>query len=195
MDSDRLRRVLARIDQLNSQDPNTELVDGVSKPKELVYAQRLTDWVLRLAPDASEALRLAACGQHVQRWTVPRERYERNRQGYLRWREVLKTFHAKTVADLMRQEGYPEDMIQQVERLIKKKQLGADPDTQSLEDALCLVFLESQFSDLRRKTPDDKMQDVLRKTWQKMSERAREEALRLPLAPDDRGLLLRSCQR
>ena len=195
MDPDRLQRVLARIDQLNSQDPNTELVGGTPKPRELVYAQWLTDWVLRLTPDASETLRIAARGQHVQRWTVPRERYERNRRGYLRWREVLKAFHAKTVADLMRQESYPEDMIQQVERLIMKKQLGTDPDTQMLEDALCLVFLESQFSDLRRKTPDEKMQDVLRKTWQKMSERAREEALRLPLAPEDRTFLLRSCQR
>ena len=194
MDPDRFQRVLARIDQLNSQDPNTELVDGTPKPRELVYAQRLTDWVLRLAPNASEALRIAARGQHVQRWTVPRERYERDRRGYLRWREVLKAFHAKTVADLMQQEGYPENMIQQVERLITKKQLGTDSDTQTLEDALCLVFLESQFSDLRRKTPDEKMEEVLRKTWQKMSERAREEALRLPLAPEDRALLLRSCQ-
>ena len=151
--------------------------------------------MLRLTPDASEALRIAARGQHVQRWTVPRERYERNRRGYLRWREVLKAFHAKTVADLMRQEGYPEETMQRVATLITKKQLGTDPDTQTLEDALCLVFLESQFSDLRRKTPDEKMQDVLRKTWQKMSERAREEALRLPLAPEDRAFLLRSCQR
>ena len=194
MNPDRLQRVLARIDQLNSQDPNTELVAGVPTPKELVYAQRLTEWVLRLNPDASEVLRIAARGQHVQRWTISREQYERNRRGYLRWREVLKAFHAKTVAELMRQEGYPENMIQQVERLITKKQLGTDSDTQTLEDALCLVFLESQFSDLRRKTPDEKMEEVLRKTWQKMSERAREEASRLPLAPEDRALLLRSCQ-
>jgi len=192
MDSDRLRRVLARIDQLNSQDPNAELVNDVSTPRELVYAQRLTDWVLRLAPDASEALRIAACGQHVQRWTVPRERYERNRQGYLRWREVLKTFHAKTVADLMRQEGYPEDMIQQVERLIKKKDLAADPDTQTLEDALCLVFLETQFGDLKQKTPEDKMREIIRKTWQKMSEHSRAEALRLNLRPEDRDFLSRA---
>ncbi|MDP3703606.1 MAG: DUF4202 domain-containing protein [Candidatus Omnitrophota bacterium] len=193
MDPDLLQRVLARIDQLNGQDPNTELVSGIARPRELVYAQRLTDWVLRLDPDASETLRIAACGQHVQRWTIPRERYERNRRGYLRWREVLKTFHAQTVTGLMEEAGYPAAMVEQVRRVILKKAL-TDPDTQTIEDALCLVFLETQFADLRRKTPEEKMREVLQKTWKKMTERAREEALRLPLAPDDRAFLLRSCQ-
>ena len=193
MDPDRLQRVLARIDQLNSQDPNTELVSGIAQPRELVYAQRLTDWVLRLDPDASETLRIAARGQHVQRWTIPRERYERNRRDYLRWREVLKAFHAQTVTGLMEEIGYPAAMAEQVRRVILKKDL-ADPDTQTIEDALCLVFLETQFADLRRKTPEEKMREVLRKTWKKMSERARKEALRLSLAPDDLAFLLRSCQ-
>ena len=189
MDPDRLQRVLARIDQLNSEDPNTELVDGVAHPRELVYAQRLTTWVLRLNPNASEVLRIAARGQHVQRWTIPRERYERNRKGYLRWREVLKTFHAQTVTGLMRAEGYPEELIQRVEQLIRKKQLGTDPETQTLEDALCLVFLETQFADLCRKEPEEKMLEILRKTWQKMSPRARDEALRLNFSPEERRLL------
>ena len=195
MDPDRLQRALARIDQLNSEDPNTELVDGISTPRELAYAQRLTDWVLRLDPNASETLRIAARGQHVQRWTVPRERYERNRRGYLRWREVLKAFHAKTVTEIMQQEGFPDEMIQRVRMTILKKSLATDPEAQTIEDALCLLFLETQLSDLRRKEPEEKMLEILRKTWQKMSERARGEALQLPLAPEDRALLLRSCQR
>ena len=194
MDPDRLQRVLARLDQLNGQDPNTEAVQGIARPRELVYAQRLTDWVLRLAPQAPETLRIAARGQHVQRWTIPRERYERNRRGYLRWREVLKAFHARTVTGLMEEAGYPAAMVEQVRRVILKKDL-ADPETQTIEDALCLVFLETQLADLRRKTPEEKMQEVLQKTWKKMSARAREEALRLPLDPEDRALLLRSCQR
>ena len=192
MQSERLQRVLARIDQLNSEDPNTELVDGVARPRELVYAERLTTWVLRLNPNASEALRIAARGQHVQRWTIPRERYERNRRGYLRWREVLKAFHAQTVVQIMREKGYPDDVVQRVERLIKKKDLAADPDTQTLEDALCLVFLETQFGDLKQKTPEDKMREIIRKTWQKMSEHSRAEALRLNLRPEDRDFLSRA---
>jgi len=189
MTAERLAQVLDRIDQLNGEDPTTERAGGVAVPRELLYAQRVTGWVLRLNPDASEALRVAARGQHVRRWTIPRERYPRGRAGYLKWRETLKAFHARTVAGLMREAGYDEEAVQRVQRMMGKRDLADDPDTQTLEDALCLVFLETQYADLRTKTPDETMRGVLRKTWQKMSARARAEALKLPLGEDERRLL------
>ena len=188
-DKFRLSRLLERIDQLNGADPTTELVDGVTRPHELLYSERVTAWVLRLRSDASEALRIAARGQHVRRWTIPRASHPMTRQGYLRWRETLKAFHADTVAELMREAGYADDEIQRVRTIMGKRALPDDPDTQALEDALCLVFLETQFADLRKKTPEDKMRDVLRKTWAKMSAAGRAEALQLPLREDDRQWL------
>lgn len=179
MDAERFRRVIERIDALNSQDPNTEMVNGVGVARELLYSQRVTDWVLRLNPSASEELRVAARGQHVCRWTISRDRYERNRRGYLQWREALKAFHAQRVGELMREVGYPGETIQRVQAIMSKRQLGTDADTQTLEDALCLVFLETQFADLRRKTPDDTMQEIVRKTWRKMSEQGRHAALQV----------------
>ena len=189
MAPERLQRLLDRMDALNGEDPNTEVDDGVSQPRELVYARRLSEWVLRLRPDASEALRIAARGQHLRRWTIPRDRYERNRRGYLRWRETLKAFHADEVSALMREAGYAEDAIQRVRALILKKLIAADPEAQALEDALCLVFLETQFADLRRKTPEEKMIEVLRKTWKKMGAQGRAEALKLPLGDAEKALL------
>ena len=189
MDAERLRRLIERIDGLNAQDPNTELVNGVACPRELVYSQRVTDWVLRLQAEASEELRIAARGQHLCRWTIPRERYARNRRGYLRWRETLKTFHAQRVGELMLEVGYPALIIQRVHTIMSKRQLETDADTQTLEDALCLVFLETQFVQLRGKTPDDTMREILRKTWRKMSARGRQAALQLPLDEEGKRLL------
>jgi len=189
MDVKRFNKVLERIDQLNSQDPNAELADGVAHPRELLYSQRLSEWVLRLTPQASEALQIAARGQHIQRWTIPRSRYEMTRQGYLRWREVLKAFHAQTVAELMRQAGYPDELIQRVRLIMGKRQLQDDPDTQTLEDALCLVFLETQFADLRHKTAPEKMREILRKTWMKMSLRGCAAAMQLPLGDEERAFI------
>ena len=189
MTPDRLRQLLERIDQLNREDPNTELVEEIPQPRELLYAQRLSEWVKRLDPNPSEALQIAARAQHIQRWTIPRDRYERNRQGYLRWRETLKAFHIDTTARLMREAGYAEEMIAQVSRLMSKRHLKEDVDTQTLEDALCLVFLETQLAELREKTPDEKMRDILRKTWQKVSERGRTVALQLPWSDEDRAWL------
>ena len=185
----RLAQVLEGIDQLNGKDPNTEIVAGASHPRELLYAKRLSDWVLRLSPEASEELRIAARGQHVCRWTIPRSRYEMNRQGYLRWRETLKAFHSQTVAALMHDAGYPEASIERVRTIMSKRRLQEDPDTQTLEDALCLIFLETQFADLRKKTAPEKMRGILTKTWQKMSQRGRIHALKLPLSAEERQLL------
>ncbi len=192
MDAARLQRVLARIDELNREDPVTELVDGLPVPRELRYSQRLSDWVLRLDPGASEPLRIAARGQHVRRWTIPREQYPMTRAGYLRWRETLKTFHMQTVGELMRDAGYDDATIERVRAIMSKRQLGTDADSQTLEDALCLLFLEAQLADLRRKTPDETMRDVIRKTWRKMSPRAQTLATQLPLEADQRQFLLES---
>ena len=187
MESDtRLAGLLARIDALNAEDPNAER----GEPRELAHAKRLTDWVLRLNPRASEALRIASRGQHVRRWTIPRDRYPQGRAGYLRWRETLKTFHANTVAELMREAGYPPERIERVRGLMSKRQLGADPDTQTLEDALCLVFLELQFAAFRHTKPDETVRNIVRKTWGKMSEAARAEALKLTLSEEDRRFVL-----
>ena len=190
-----LQRLLDRLDRLNAEDPNHEVVEAVPRPRELAYAMRLASWVQRLDPAASDALRIAARGQHVRRWTIPRSRYPMTRAGYLRWRETLKAFHADTVAGLMREEGYSDDAIQRVRILMGKRQLGSDPETQTLEDALCLVFLETQFTDLWRKTAEEKMREIVRKTWAKMSERARTEALTLPLSDAARRFVLDAVER
>ena len=117
-------------------------MDGVAHPQELLYAERLTDWVLRLNPDASEQLLLAARSQHICRWTIPRHTYEMTRAGYLRWRTDLKQFHAGKSAEILAEVGYEPETIARVRDLNLKKHLGRDPDCQVLEDALCLVTLQ-----------------------------------------------------
>jgi hypothetical protein len=189
MPDPRLTAALDRIDQLNREDPASDLWEGAPQPREWVYSQRLTNWVLRLRPNASDALRIAARGQHIRRWTIPRGQYPRNRAGYLKWRETLKRFHADEVASVMRQAGYADAEIARVRALILKQGLGADPETQALEDALCLIFLETQFHQLRGKTAPATMAQVLRKTWAKMSDQAKAIAHSLPMEPEDRRTL------
>ena len=184
--------MLSQIDALNAQDPNQDMSGGEAFPRELLYSQRLTDWVLKLSPNASEELRIAARGQHVCRWKVPREQYEMNRQGDLRWREGIKKFHAESVAGLMKHAGYEEANIQRVKTLILKKDLKNDAETQTLEDGLCLVFLETQFADLIAKTPADKMAVIVQKTWQKMSAAGKAAALTLAMGQAEKDMLVKS---
>jgi hypothetical protein len=188
----RLEAALRRFDEENARDPNRETEEGVEHPRELLYARRLTDWVLTLCPDASEALRLAARCQHLCRWTLPRHTHPRTRAGYLKWREELKAFHAQKAGEILREVGYPEELVERVRTLNRKTNFPADLDSRVLEDALCLVFLQFQFSDLAGKTTEDKMLNVLRKTWEKMTPRARELALGLPYGERERRLVERA---
>ena len=188
-DPARFEAALARFDEANARDPNLVEGEGGSRPRELVYSQWLWDWVLRLSPNASEPLRLAARCQHICRWQVPRESYPMTRPGYLKWRQDLKQFHARTAGDVLKEVGYSEPVIARVQELNLKKNLPQDPEVQVLEDALCLVFLEHQFGELARKATDEKMVNALRKSWQKMSPAARELALSLPYGAHEKELI------
>jgi hypothetical protein len=185
----RFRDAVARIDEENGRDPTLVVVDQVAYPQELLYAMRLTEWVLRLKPDASEHLLLAARSQHICRWTISRNSYEMNRVGYLRWRTDLKQFHAHKTGEILRGVGYDDATITQVCDLNLKKKLGRDPECQVLEDALCLVTLQYQLADLVAKTDPTKMISILQKTWKKMSPLAREHALKIQYSETEKRLI------
>ena len=191
-DTNRFEAAIRRFDAANSLDPNFEIVEGIARPRELVYAERLTHWALKLCPDASEELRLAARCQHLCRWMIGRSSYPMTRSGYLKWREDLKKFHAERAGEILREVGYPEETIAKVQALNLKKNFPQDPDSRVLEDALCLVFLEHQFAELAAKTSDDKMINALRKSWKKMTAAAREHAVKLNFGPKEKSLLERA---
>jgi len=148
-----------------------------------VDAERLSAWVERLAPDASEALRLAARCQHIRRWQIPRASYPAGRVGYLQWRTQLGRFHADTAARVLEGLGYEREVVEAVRRINLKQNLHSNPDTQTMEDALCLTFLEFEFEEFCGKYPPEKVIEVVQKTWKKMSAKGHELALTLPFSP------------
>lgn len=187
-DAHQFEAAIRRFDAENARDPNLE--NG--RPRELLYAHRLTGWVLQLCPDASEELRLAARCQHIRRWEIPRDSYPMTRAGYLKWRADLKIFHAQKAGEILRETGCDETVIRRVQDLNLKKNFPADPESRVLEDALCLVFLQFQLADLAGKTDEDKTINALRKSWAKMSGAGRAEALKLDFGPREKNLLQRA---
>ncbi|MBI2767751.1 MAG: DUF4202 domain-containing protein [Chloroflexi bacterium] len=188
-DPARFARAIAAIDTANAADPTTLTAGGKARPKELVHAEMMTAWVQRLRPDAPEPLLLAARAHHIRRWEVPRGSYPNDRRGYLRWRTGLHAFHAGRTAEILRAEGYGDDTIARVGQLIRKDNLGRDDDAQAMEDALCLVFLETQLIELAGRVDRARMVTVLQKTWKKMSPAGRDLALALTLPEAGRDLV------
>jgi hypothetical protein len=178
--SARYAAACAAVDRANAEDP---------RGREAGYGERMTSWARRLAPAASEELLLAARAQHVRRWSIPRTDFPEGRAGYLAWRERLKKLHAETAAAILKDAGYDEASTSKVRSLILRKEKAADPEGQVLEDAACLVFLETEFADFGAKTDEAKMIDILRKTWAKMSPAGREAALKIPVGAREAALL------
>jgi hypothetical protein len=180
----RFQEAIAAFDTLNAADPVTERVDAGARPRLLLQAERLNTWVRKLDPNASEALQLAAHCQHLERWKVARGEYPEGRIGYLQWRTRLGRFHAERSRAVLASLGYTEGVILAVEAIVTKQHLRSNPDAQTMEDALCLVFLEHELGDFMAKHPDeDKIIAIVQKTWRKMSERGRAAAVGLRLSP------------
>ncbi len=178
-EKNRFQLAIRRFDNENSQDPNIETIKGTEFPKELLYAQRMTKWLNRINPEASEPLQLAARSQHICRWTIPRESYPMGRKGYLLWRTELKQFHAEKAKVILSECGFEQDVIDRVKSLILKKRMKTDPESQALEDVVCLVFLEYYFEDFVAKHEPEKVISIVRKTWSKMSKSGQQRALTL----------------
>ena len=192
--SDKLLQAFQLFDEANGQDPNTEDAMGRTYPKEVLYAIRMTEKLNYFASEASESLRLTARCQHICRWEIPRESYDMNRVGYLKWRQDLKKFHAQKATEILKEVGYDQETIDKVAFLLEKKQLKKNQDTQTLEDVICLVFLEFYFELFAQKHPEVKTIDILQKTWRKMSEKGRETALRLPLSKNALRLIKKAVE-
>ncbi len=191
--STRLQAAIAAIDAANQGDPNRIVVRGESRPKELAHAELASRWIHALVPNPSEALQLAARAHHVRRWEIPRADYPQGKPGYHRWRRELQKRHAAHVGRILGGQGYEEDTIVRVQAIVRKQGLGVDPEVQAFEDALCLVFLETQLEELRASMgDDDKLVDVIRKTAAKMSDEALAKAGELPLSAESLALVQRA---
>jgi hypothetical protein len=172
-------------DAYNKQDPRNFEWDDTTYPQEYFFAIKLYDWILMLDPAASEELLLASRSQHIGRWEIPRESYPEGREPYLKWRKDLAQHHATITGNLMKQAGYDTDSIERVSQIILKKRIKVDADVQTMENALCLVFLQYQYEDFRKKygNEPDKMINILRKSLLKMDGHGHSFALGLNFTP------------
>lgn len=192
MAHNRFEEAIKAIDAYHERDPGKEMAEGKAIPAELLYAQRITTRLADFEPDASEAVRLAARCQHIGRWEIPREKYPMDRKGYLQWRNEEKMHHARIAEKILAQVGYDQEVIDKVKFLVMKKELHSNPDTQLLEDVVCLVFVEYYLDEFAAKHDDDKVVDILQKTLKKMSVAGKAALSRLNFSPKIASLIRRA---
>ena len=181
---ERFERAIAAIDAANADDPFTLTIDGAALPKEQTHAEMMTGWVSELDPQASEELLLAARAHHIRRWMIPRSTFPAGRSAYLRWRRALHSVHAELTAAILEECGYARRSVERVAALVAKADLlqAGDSDAQTQEDALSLVFLDTQLEPLLDDLDDRQLRRALGRTWRKMSPNGQAAARRLTLS-------------
>ena len=178
----RLEQAYSAFDAVNKTDPNIFNWEGKDWPRELFLAEKLTEWVLKLAPNAPAPLKLAARCQHIGRWQIPRQDYPEGRIGYLTWRKALAQHHADMASGILRDLQYDEQTIERVRVIVLKRGIKQDPDVQVMENALCLVFLQYQFESFRLDN-EEKIVSIIQKSLLKMDEAGRQQALTVEYSP------------
>jgi len=193
---DKLNIAFKLFDDYNKQDPRSFIWNDISYPQEYFFALKLYEWVLKLAPTAGDELLLASRSQHIGRWEILRESYPDGREAYLKWRKDLAQHHAEITARLMIDAGYDEGQINHVKQIILKKRIKADPEVQTMENALCLVFLQFQYEDFRKKyeAEPEKLINILRKSLMKMDQNGRGFALKLTYTEPGSQLIQRAVE-
>ena len=192
--SPRLQKTFDAIDEANAQDPNHEAWEGEQYPKELLYGQRMSAMTAEYSAVASELLQIAARGQHIQRWAISRDTYAMDKKGYHQWRNKLKAMHGELLEKIMVEQGYDQEDISTVVKLVTKRNLKNDLETQQLEDIICLVFLKYYFGDFMQKHPEEKVVHILQKTWGKMTEKGQSMALAMPHPANHRAILQKALE-
>lgn len=181
MTNNRLENTIKAIDNINSQDINTITTEEGIFPKEVLYSLRMTACLQAHWPKASELLSIAIRAQHIERWAIPRTDYPLGKAGYYKWRTELAKHHAKLTSQVMRNNEYDASEINDVCAMLEKKNLKSCANTQTLEDVACLVFLTYYFDDFYQKHDEEKLISIVRKTWNKMSEKGHTIALEAKL--------------
>ncbi len=181
----RLQNILAAIDAANEADPTLE----AGAPAAWLYGRRMSDTLAAFAPTATDALQIAARGQHIERWLLPRADYPLGKAGYHAWRNAQKARHAERLAELARAAGYEDATIARIGAIVRKEALKRDAEAQTLEDVACLVFLAHHAAGFAGQHDAAKTLDILAKTWRKMSEAGQAAALALDLPAPVRALV------
>ncbi|KAL8657965.1 MAG: hypothetical protein Q9226_001403 [Calogaya cf. arnoldii] len=189
MSPPRFETAISAIDEAHALDPRIVQIRGKDEPYELHYSKKMSDYLEKRDPNATETLRLAIRAQHLRRWEVPRDSYAMNKTGYHLWRTYLKKRQAELASQICLDSGYSEEDAHRVGALIKKENLKQDAETQILEDVACLVFLDDQFEEFEKCHDESKIINILKKTWGKMSERGHELALEISMSDRARELV------
>lgn len=162
-------KAIIAIEQIHSKDITQEQHNGSLIPAEFLYGKRMLKTLELVSPESSYAMKLAVQCQHLQRWGVPRSSYTYDRRGYHEWRREVMKYQLEQTINLLSSISIDEIDIKWIAQVINAQENKADSNGLIIMDTACLVFLKWYMEPFAKKHESEKVLDILKKTFRKMS--------------------------
>lgn len=124
------------------QDEIRSIISRSRVPEDPVHAQNTLEWLLKLRPDADEALHIAALGHDIERAMEDRKVCRDDYENF----DTFKADHAKNSAQILKKimedKNIGKDLIEEVYRLVCRHETGGDTRSDLIRDADGLSFFE-----------------------------------------------------
>jgi hypothetical protein len=111
--------------------------------EELIHSRLTLKWLLKLKPDASEALKISAISHDIDR-AVNKiiEKDRKPEESYEEFKRKHSIRSADIIVNLMKKHNYPEKVIDKVKHLVENHEFGGDTETDILTSADSLAYFE-----------------------------------------------------
>ena len=118
------------------------VVAGSSVPEDARHAENTLDWLLRLKPDADDALQVAALGHDIERAIDARKVKQADFADYDRFKAAHARNSAEILKEIMEDCRVPQDLASEVYWLVCRHETGGDPRADLIKDADSISFFE-----------------------------------------------------
>ena len=161
-------------------------------PEDPNHSKNTLEWLLKLKPDADEALKLAALGHDIER---AMEKHKVRRADFKDFDE-FKAVHAGNSADILKKVmedcGVEEAIVEEVCRLVRLHEVGGDPRSNLLKDADAISYFDVNLPLYFERNGWDETKRRTIWGYRRLSERMKKIAAGLNYQNEDLDRLLRS---
>jgi len=142
---------------------------------ELVHSELTLKYVLKLKPDADEALRIAALAHDFERGItgITEKDIKDFSSDLVKFKKEHGIRSAKFVSELMKKNDYDENTIIKTAKLIENHEFGGDEETNILVDADSLAYFEYNTPFTLERMGVERTKNKIKFMYKRMSEKAK----------------------
>lgn len=155
---------------------NTNVKDPFLLKSDPLHSKAAHEWVLKLDPNASQALQIAALFHDIDRAFKDRSIKQKDypKDQYERYKRDHSINSAKIAAEYLEDAGFSKDLVSRVSELIVNHEIGGnDPELQTLMEADSLTFFSVSIYFYLEDRGREKTKKKIRFMYDRLPERAK----------------------